>query len=211
VCATNVNDIVHRTISTGDMSMGENHQTISPAMDIQFAYNLERLVFYMVEQDTTRLAKVMDEVEKQFMMATPGATGAQLDSVVVEKIQQLFSSCAVTDEQTLVTIRDTHEQFGYALCPHSAIGVNAATTTFRDLSNTAPMICVLTAHPSKFEAAYRRATTQPPPQLASNPVDVLFTLPHKFEWLRKNGIENWREEWIATLKAGVRKTQEISK
>eukprot|EP00967_Tisochrysis_lutea_P158711 scaffold325519_cov54-Tisochrysis_lutea.AAC.3 len=35
VCATNANDIVHRTISRGDMCIGPNVQTLSPAMDIQ--------------------------------------------------------------------------------------------------------------------------------------------------------------------------------
>lgn len=177
-------------------------------MDIQFAYNLERLVFYMCDQDTSRVAKIMNDVEKQFMMTDPGATGAKLDRDTVLRIQQLFSSCAVTDEQTLVTIRETYENFGYALCPHSAIGVHAATTTFKELSQTAPMICVLTAHPSKFEAAYKRATNQPPPQLTSNPVDVLFTLPTKFEWLRKNRREHWRTEWIEALKVGVKNTQQ---
>eukprot|EP01035_Chromulina_nebulosa_P019368 gene19368-25235_t len=43
ICATNANDIVHRTISQGDLSMGTNLQTLSPAMDIQYAYNLERI------------------------------------------------------------------------------------------------------------------------------------------------------------------------
>ena len=37
VCATNANDIVARTLTTGLMKYGENEQTVSPAMDIQFA------------------------------------------------------------------------------------------------------------------------------------------------------------------------------
>lgn len=37
VCATNANDVVHRTISHGDLSIAPNVPTISPAMDIQFA------------------------------------------------------------------------------------------------------------------------------------------------------------------------------
>lgn len=46
VCATNANDIVHRTLSLGDMSFGPNRETLSPAMDIQFAYNLERMIHF---------------------------------------------------------------------------------------------------------------------------------------------------------------------
>ena len=35
VCATTSNDVVHRTISAGDLSIAPNVQTVSPAMDIQ--------------------------------------------------------------------------------------------------------------------------------------------------------------------------------
>lgn len=44
-CATNANDVVYRTLTFGDMSFGINQKTESPAMDIQFAYNLERVLF----------------------------------------------------------------------------------------------------------------------------------------------------------------------
>ena len=42
---------VHRTLSTGDMSFGPNRATVSPAMDIQFAYNLERLLYFCSGQN----------------------------------------------------------------------------------------------------------------------------------------------------------------
>ena len=182
--------------------MGDNHATLSPAMDIQFAYNLERMVYYMCGEDCAKVCLLMEEVEKQYRQ-TPGATGVVLDEVLLEKIQAFFSSCSVTDEETLQTIRDMKEGHDYALCPHSAIGVCAATKHFAELSGCAPMICVLTAHPSKFEETFTRATSRPPPQLARYPVDVLHTLPTKYEVLAKNVGDNWRREWIDTLKGAV--------
>ena len=126
-----------------------------------------------------------------------------LDEVLLEKIQAFFSSCSVTDEETLQTIRDVKEGHGFALCPHSAVGVCAATKHFAELSSRSPMICVLTAHPSKFDEAYTRATSLPPPQHPRYPVDVLHTLPTRYEWLRKGSGSHWRSDWINTLKSSV--------
>jgi threonine synthase len=63
VCATNANDAVHRCLSRGDLSIGTNLETLSPAMDIQFAYNLERLLYYVCNQNCEVVAKYMTEFE----------------------------------------------------------------------------------------------------------------------------------------------------
>ncbi len=52
MCATNSNDVVARTISSGDMRMMMNVKTLSPAMDIQYAYNLERLLYFVSGEDS---------------------------------------------------------------------------------------------------------------------------------------------------------------
>jgi len=178
--------------------MGANHQTISPAMDIQFAYNLERLVYFCCGERSDVLKPIMSEVDAQFS-SLPGACGVILPDEIVKNIQKTFSSCSVSDKDTLCTIREVYEAYGYALCPHSAIGVHAAQHRFSNLCSD-PMVCVLTAHPSKFETAFHEATHNPPPQLVSNPVHILKTLPQNFEWLRKNDDPDWRNTWIQTLK-----------
>jgi len=59
-----MNDVVFRTLSKGDFSMGENIQTLSPAMDIQFAYNLERIFYFAFNLDTNLVRHIMTTVEK---------------------------------------------------------------------------------------------------------------------------------------------------
>jgi hypothetical protein len=93
VCATNANDIVHRTIQTGDLSFGANRQTISPAMDIQFAYNLERLLYLCSAGDCSLVKAIMTELES--------TRAVQLPRPLLDAIQQTFLSCAVDDAQTL--------------------------------------------------------------------------------------------------------------
>jgi threonine synthase len=152
LCATNANDIVYRTLTTGDMSMGDNVQTCTPAMDIQFAYNLERMVYYMSGEDPQVVRDVMACVDRQFRYEE-GTRGAQLSAEVLRRIQQVFAAVVVTDDETLGCLRDFEEKFGFTLCPHSAVGVHAALTTFaplvREGGGATPMICVLTAHPAK--------------------------------------------------------------
>ncbi len=202
ICATNKNDIVHRTISSGDLRMAENFQTESPAMDIQFAYNLERMLFYVTGQDTHAVSMIMDELEKQYSYID-GAQGVILDGGIVEKIQSIFLSTSVTDVDTLETIRSFHELHGFLLCPHSAIGVFAALGPFHELCKMETNVCVLTAHPAKFESSIVKALGYMP--IANDKVATLRSYNHKFEWLRIPDLDQstWRFEWIAKLKSVI--------
>ena len=54
VIATNVNDILARTLSTGAYELREVVPTTSPSMDIQVASNFERLLFDAYDRDSER-------------------------------------------------------------------------------------------------------------------------------------------------------------
>jgi threonine synthase len=45
VIATNRNDILHRTLATGEHRKAGVHATISPSMDIEVSSNFERALF----------------------------------------------------------------------------------------------------------------------------------------------------------------------
>ena len=196
VCATNANDIVHRTLTTGDLSMGSNTETVSPAMDIQFAYNLERLLYFASGRDCTQVRRLMTTLE--------AARGAQLPQPLLASIQEVFVSLSVLDEQTIETMRRIYRETGYCLCPHSAVGVYALEQLEASLP-TAPAICVLTAHPAKFNDAVSRAGI--PPQ-TTPAVDELRKLPHKYTWLRAplpphNTPEHKKKAWAAAIRQAV--------
>jgi threonine synthase len=59
-----------------------------------------------------------------------------------------FASTAVSEEQTVATIREVYEQSGYILDPHTAVGVAAARAV-----GVPDAICLATAHPAKFSEA----------------------------------------------------------
>lgn len=175
-------------------------QTESPAMDIQFAYNLERMLFYILGQDCARVAEIMGAMERQFRMEE-GATGVQLPEDVLASIQEIFQSRSISDADTLATIREVYTDYQIEVCPHSAVGICAARNLGAE-GSAIPHVCVLTAHPAKFESAIVKALGRPPtlpPAIAA-----LKTLPHKYLTLDKDSPD-WRSQWVAQLKSDVSK------
>ena len=144
IVATNENDILARFFATGEYAVGEVHQTVSPAMDIQVASNFERFLYYYFDQDSGRLSSFMSDF---------AATGrASLNGAPETK---LFAAVAINQQQTLAAMRDTKTRFGYVLDPHTAVGVAAA----QQLCGTEePVLCIATAHPAKFPEAVEQAT-----------------------------------------------------
>lgn len=165
-------------------------------MDIQYAYNLERMLYFICNENCDTIRPLMMQLEEQFKY-TEGARGVVLDSIIVQRMQEHFISCSVSDEQTLSTIRKVKNQYGILLCPHSAVGVYVGQNKFETIIEENATVCVLTAHPAKFEEAVKEATGSPPP-FPKSVLDMKI-LPQKFELLRKEN-ENWRNDWVQHLK-----------
>lgn len=195
VCATNKNDIVHRIISKGDFAPGENVTTLSPAMDIQLAYNIERFLYFQACQNAGVVSSIMQQVEQM--------GSVQLDPMLVRNIHAAFSSTCVDDTATLHMMTQLHEQHGYVMCPHSAIGVVAADR-FRatGVLGSNPVVCVATAHPAKFEMAVHRATGLPLAKFSTPRVDRLFKKAERCHRLEQQS-EKWMDAWVHTLKEAI--------
>mgnify|MGYP000306559387 CR=1 FL=1 len=59
--STNQNDILHRIISQGQMTMNKVEHTFSPSMDIQVASNFERQLFEIFNNNSNSIVDVMRE------------------------------------------------------------------------------------------------------------------------------------------------------
>ena len=203
VCATNANDVVHRTISQGDLLIAPNVMTISPAMDIQFAYNVERMLYLLSDGDTA--------ATRRYMQAAQDRRPEPLPRHLLKAVQAVFLSAAVTDEQTCATMASVHEEHGYLLDPHSAVGVHAANLPeIKAALAGAPVACVLTAHPAKFESASKRAGVP----IATHPnVERIRSKPHTFQWLRSPPPPAHKGTlklvaWAAAIKTAVERAAE---
>jgi threonine synthase len=152
IVATNVNDILHRALSTGDYSTGTVTPTAAPSMDIQVSSNFERLLFDLGGRDGKALAEQMAGFESTKAM--------QLSNAQREGAAALFSSSRTDADDMSRTIRWGWEECGELIDPHTACGLHAARTSGIDAS--IPVVTLATAHPAKFPEAVERATGQRP-------------------------------------------------
>jgi len=148
IVATNVNDILHRALSTGDYSVGTVTPTAAPSMDIQVSSNFERLLFDLHGRDGEALGASMKgfEASKRF----------SLSQGMRDEAATLFSSTRIDADRMQLAMRWAHDRANETIDPHSAIGLAAAQDA--KLDPEVPVITLATAHPAKFGDAVERAT-----------------------------------------------------
>ncbi len=152
ILATNENDILDRFVSHGDYSISGVVETLAPSMDIQLASNFERYLFYLFEEDASRVCEAMAGFASSGKLAFSSAEQAL--------VAKDFLSGSANRAETLTTIREFHEATGYILDPHTAIGVKVG----REKSGGEyPLISLATAHPAKFGDAVQEAIGKAPP------------------------------------------------
>ncbi|SHL46269.1 threonine synthase [Roseibium suaedae] len=157
IVATNVNDILARTLATGRYEMKGVTATTAPSMDIQISSNFERLLSEACGRDGETVRRMMSQL---------GQSGSfSIDDAAMAKIRETFAAGRCDIEETAATISETLEASGYLLDPHTAIGVHVAKSHEKP---GVPMIVLGTAHPAKFPDAVEAACgvrPELPPQL----------------------------------------------
>ncbi len=148
IVATNVNDILHRALSSGDYSAGTVTPTAAPSMDIQVSSNFERLLFDLGGRDGGALAEQMRGFESTRAMRL---TNAQSEGAAA-----LFASDRIEPALMSETMRWACAETAQVIDPHSAIGLAAARRA--DLPGDVPVVTLATAHAAKFRDAVERAT-----------------------------------------------------
>jgi threonine synthase len=171
VVASNRNDILTQFLTTGSMTIGEVHPTLSPSMDIQVSSNLERLLFEIGGRDGTEIAELMTRFRAE---GTVSVAAERLDL-----LSEHWSAARIDDATTAETIARTFERTGIALDPHTAVGLAAAERVRAD--RAVPMVVLATAHPAKFPDAVESAIDRRPP-LPLHLAD-LFERPERYEVL----------------------------
>ena len=150
--ATNVNDILARTMDSGVYQTGDVVATSSPSMDIQVSSNFERLLFELTGRDASRVRGYMDALTQsgRFEMASDELT----------LMRALFGAIRIDQQQTLDVMRQVKAEHHMQIDPHSAIGVGAARQAV--LADGVPIVSLATAHPAKFPKAVVQAYDEQP-------------------------------------------------
>jgi threonine synthase len=151
--ATNVNDILTRTLASGTYELRHVVPSTSPSMDIQLSSNFERLLFEAYGRDSRALRGSMATLAQSRRFA--------LSVRALSEIRSVFTADRADEEETAATIRTILKETGYGVDPHTAVGIAVAEKEPRDPA--VPMVALSTAHPAKFPDAVEAACGHRPP------------------------------------------------
>jgi threonine synthase len=152
VIATNVNDILARTLATGTYEPRDVVPTTSPSMDIQVSSNFERLLFDAYRRDGSAVRTLMAQLAQSRRFT--------LSASALSDIRVLFAAGRANEEEVAATIRTVLRETGRFVDPHTAVGIAVAEKEPRDPA--VPMVVLSTAHPAKFPDAVEAACGQRP-------------------------------------------------
>jgi len=147
VIATNVNDILARTLANGTYELREVVPTTSPSMDIQVSSNFERLLFDAYNRDGNAIRALMGSLAQSGRFT--------LSAKALSALRALFGAGRADEAEVAATIRTVKRETGNLVDPHTAVGIAVAEKEPRDAA--VPMVVLSTAHAAKFPDAVEAA------------------------------------------------------
>jgi len=152
IVASNKNNILTDFFTTGEYdTRREFYKTNAPAMDILVSSNLERLVYFMVNGDTDKVASYMNGLSE---------TGVyKVDDDVLATIQSQFKAGCLSEDDVVTTIANCWKDHKYVLDTHTAVGYGVYANYREDTGDTTPTILLSTASPYKFPESVMKAVS----------------------------------------------------
>jgi threonine synthase len=162
LCAgVNINDVTNVAFTTGKIQKPAETEpmkkTLSDAINIQLPYNLERLLFYLTNENH-------DQVREWYAQLEGRDRGFDMQSTVAwwTKLQSEFLSERITDDEMCDTMQSVLEEYSYWADPHTCVALAAAHRLgyLNDSkgSNSSPVVAVMaTAAVCKFQEAVTAA------------------------------------------------------
>ncbi|MHA7774230.1 threonine synthase [Roseibium sp. M-1] len=192
VVATNVNDILARTLETGRYEKRGVLPTISPSMDIQVSSNFERLLSEVCGRDGEAVRRMMNQLSQSGSFT--------IEDGPLGEMRAVFGAGRCDEEETAATIAGVYKEAGYLLDPHTAIGVHVAKA---HENASAPMVVLGTAHPAKFPDAVEKASGVRP-ELPENLQDMMTAEERQQVLAADQGVvERFVEDHARAVTAGV--------
>ncbi|MDR2909598.1 MAG: threonine synthase [Oscillospiraceae bacterium] len=152
ICASNINKVLTDFISTGVYDRRrEFHATSSPSMDILISSNLERLLFALTGEDSAAVSAMMEELSASGSYSVP--------QKLLGALQDEFYGGSANEEETLLTVRETFDRYGYLCDTHTAVALKVHGEYVRRTGDSAKTIIASTASPFKFAGSILKALT----------------------------------------------------
>ena len=148
IAANNQNSCLHRIFSEGRFTKEDIIETPSSAIDILIPFNFWRYLYFSIDKDAEKIKTWMNEFKN-----TGNVT---FDKEIFETYKKGFLSNSTSDKETLDIINDIYTGEGYLLDPHGAVSLQA-TDVLKEVLGNEKLICLATAHPSKFPEVIKKA------------------------------------------------------
>lgn len=176
--ASNSNDILPRTMSTGIYEKRGVVATSSPSMDIQVSSNFERYLFEIQSRDAALIRSQMGSLGQSGRFEVQGGPS---------RLAEDFSAAAASEAEVAECIRETEAATGYLLEPHTACGLIASRKRQGAKVHTTPEVVLATAHPAKFAEAMTEISGAPAP--LPERLTHLLTEPERVTRLKNDVVE----------------------
>ena len=155
ICASNRNNVLTDFIRTGTYDRNrEFFTTTSPSMDILISSNLERLLYFLYDNDPAAVVRLMNDLRAagRYTVA-PG---------VLRKLQSEFYGGFCDDGSAAAAIGTLFAERHYLCDPHTAVAVNVYWQYLAETGDRAPCVIASTASPYKFASAVLPAVSVNP-------------------------------------------------
>ena len=161
VAANNKNACLHRLFSQGLFSKVDLYETASNAIDILIPINFWRYLYFSIGKNASKIKGWVDSFKEKGWV--------RFDEKSLEQYKKGFLSSSISDEETLLLIKEIYQAENYLLDPHGAVAL-AATDHLKEQLKNKKTICLATAHPAKFPSVILKALdTDKLPDAAKHP------------------------------------------
>lgn len=138
ICASNKNSVLTDFFHNGKYDKKRPFfKTNSPSMDILISSNLERLVYYGLNEDTCKTKELMESLKNngEYDFLNP---------------YDFFMAYSTNEEKTIEVIKNCYDKYSYLLDPHTAVAYNAYLKYVDETKDNKKTVVVSTASPYKF-------------------------------------------------------------
>jgi len=150
ICASNENNVLTEFINEGTYNrIRPFNLTLSPSMDILISSNLERLIYELSGKD--------DKLVSGYMKSLSEEGKYTVSDEIKAKIKEEFYGGCANDEETLKTIGEVFEKYGYLSDTHTAVALKVYEDYRLKTGDETVNIVASTASPYKFAAGVLKA------------------------------------------------------
>lgn len=146
VAASNKNNVLADFIETGVFDKNRDfYPTISPSMDILLPSNLERMLYYLLDESDSAVRQMMEELKASGRYTLPAPA--------LEKLKTDFAGGYLSDEETKQVIANLFYKYGYLCDTHTAVAAGVYANYQKQTGDEAKVIIASTASAYKFPEA----------------------------------------------------------